>query len=194
MDLSKEEKDYVIKALCEDNYDPRIEGMFNGDFAAVEINDGGAFSVFNIIFKKDERPFLSFTKGDADAIRKIILKIPNTEVVYRNACADYYIICDSSYGWRVIPQWHSPNHLELGHYGNDGKLERRFGTIWFDHNTVLSEYGWKLLRESPVTTIRYTRECDQTLYDAGDDFKKKINEIYNEMSDSDKLLLELGCD
>ena len=189
MNITSEEKEFLIEELCSGIYNPKIESIFNGNFAGVEID--GRIMLF--IFK-DIDAFAEFSCADANIIRRILLKIPNAELVYSNADEGHYIICDSSYGWRVIPHWISSDYLGLGHYGYDGKLERYFGTISFEHSTVLSEYGWKLLRESPVTTIRYTRECDQTLYDAGDDFKKKINEIYNEMSDSDKLLLELGCD
>ena len=194
MNITSEEKEFLIEVLCGDVYDPQIEALFNGDFAGVEIDGCRVYFVFK------ENRFSLFTiaalvrYGDIDMIRRILLKIPNAELVYSNADEGHYIICDSSYGWRVIPHWISSDYLGLGHYGYDGKLERYFGTISFEHSTVLSEYGWKLLRESPVTTIRYTRECNQMLYDADDDFKKKINEIYNEMSDSDKLLLELGCD
>lgn len=191
MNITSEEKEFLIEVLCGGIYDPKIESIFNGNFAGVEID--GPMMLF--IFKdRDAFNFRAFSYADVNMIRRIILKIPNADLVYSNVKDEYYIICDSSYGWRVIPTYWSYNYLQFGHYGYDGKLERYFGTISFGHSTVLSEYGWKLLRESPTTTIRYTRECDQRLYDADDDFKKKINEIYNEMSDSDKLLLELGCD
>lgn len=189
MDITSEEKEFLIEALCGDIYNPRIESIFNGNFAGVEISGRTALFVF-----KNRVIFSALTYADVNMILRIILKIPNADLVYSNVKNEYYIICDSSYEWRIIPTYWSHNYLGLGHYGYDGELERCFGNISFRHSTVLSEYGWKLLRESPITTIRYTRECDQMLYDADDDFKKKINEIYNEMSDSDKLLLELGCD
>ena len=187
MNITSEEKEFLIEALCCGFYNPRIESIFNGDFAGVEISGRTALFVF-----KGGDAFSALTYADVNMIRRIILKIPNAALVYSNVENGHYIICDSSYGWRIIPAYWSYNYLQLGHYGYDGELERYFGTMSFRHSTVLSEYGWKLLRESPVTTIRYTRECDQMLYDADDDFKKKINEIYNEMPDSDKLLLELG--
>ena len=191
MNITSEEKEFLIEVLCRGIYDPKIESIFNGNFAGVEID--GRIMLF--IFKdRDVFNFIAFSYAEVNMIRRIILNIPNTDLVYSSVKDEYYIICDSSYGWRIIPIYWSNNYLQLGHYGYDGELERYFGTISFGHSTVLSEYGWKLLRESPVTTIRYTRECDQRLYDADDNFKKKINEIYNEMSDSDKLLLELGCD
>lgn len=189
MNITSEEKEFLIEALCSGIYNPKIESIFNGNFAGVEING----SIMLFIFK-DRDVFAEFSCADANIIRRILLKIPNAELIYSNADEGHYIICDSSYGWRVIPTYWSYNYLQLGHYGRDGKLERYFGTIRFGHSTVLSEYGWKLLRESPITTIRYTRECDQRFYDADDDFKKKINEIYNELPDSDKLLLEIGCE
>ena len=191
MNITSEEKEFVIKVLCRGIYDPNIESIFNGDFAGVEIIGRKIYFVFK---DSDVFTFTAFSYADANMMRRIILKIPNADLVYSNVENEYYIICDSSYGWRIIPTYWSNNYLQLGHYGYDGKLERYFGAIRFRHSTVLSEYGWKLLRESPVTAIRYTRECDPMLYDADDDFKKKINEIYNEMSDSDKLLLELDCD
>ena len=190
MNITSEEKEFLIEALGGGIYDPSIESVFNGNFAGVEIKCRKIF----FEFKEDRVIIAEFSYANINMIRRIILKIPNAELVYSNVEDEHYIICDSSYGWRIIQVFSSSNYLGLGHYGYDGKLERYFGTISFRHSTVLSEYGWKLLRESPVTTIRYTRECDQTLYDADDDFKKKINEIYNEMSDSDKLLLELDCD
>ena len=190
MNITSEEKEFLIKALGGGIYDPSIESVFNGNFAGVEIK--GRMIFFQ--FKEDRVIIAEFSYANVDMIRRIILKIPNADPVYSNVDEGHYIICDSSYGWRVIPHWISSDYLGLGHYGYNGKLERYFGTISFGHSTVLSEYGWKLLRESPITTIRYTRQCDQRLYDADDNFKKKINEIYNEMSDSDKLLLELGCD
>lgn len=191
MNITSEEKEFFIATLCRGIYDPKIESIFNGNFAAVEIN--GRIMIF--IFKDiGEFTFTAFSYADVNMMRRIILKIPNADLVYSNVENEYYIICDSSYGWRIIPAYWSYNYLQLDHYGYDGELERYFGTISFRHSTVLSEYGWKLLRESPITTIRYTRQCDQMLYDADDDFKQKINEIYNKMSDSDKLLLELGCD
>lgn len=193
MNITSEEKEFLAKVLCRDVYDPKIEALFNGDFAGVDIDGRRVY----FVFKENRFTIAAFVRyGDGDMIRRIISKLPNTDVVYHNVDSDHYhyIICDSSYGWRIIQIFSSSNYLGLGHYGYDGKLERYFGTISFRHSTVLSEYGWKLLRESPITTIRYTRECNQMLYDADDDFKKKINEIYNEMSDSDKLLLELGCD
>ena len=190
MNITSEEKEFLIKALGGGIYDPSIESVFNGNFAGVEIK--GRMIFFQ--FKEDRGIMEEFGYDIVDVIRRIILKIPNANLVYSNVDDKHYIICNSSYGWRIIPAYYSSNYLELGHYGYDGKLERYFGTIIFRHSTVLSEYGWKLLRESPITTIRYTRECDKTFYDVDDNFKKKINEIYNEMSDSDKLLLELGCD
>ena len=190
MNITSEEKEFLIKALGGGIYDPSIESVFNGNFAGVEIK--GRMIFFQ--FKEDRVIIEEFSYDIVDVIRRIILKIPNANLVYSNVDDKHYIICNSSYGWRIIPAYYSSNYLELGHYGYDGKLERYFGTIIFRHSTVLSEYGWKLLRESPITTIRYTRECDKTFYDVDDNFKKKINEIYNEMSDSDKLLLELGCD
>ena len=190
MDITSEEKEFLIKALGGGIYDPSIESVFNGNFAGVEIK--GRMIFFQ--FKEDRGVIEEFSYDNVDMIRRIILKIPNANLVYSNVDDGHYIICNSSYGWHIIPAYWSSNYLELGHYGYDGKLDRYFGTISFRHSTVLSEYGWKLLRESPITTIRYTRECDKTLYDVDDDFKKKINEIYNEIPDSDKLLLELGCD
>lgn len=190
MNITSEEKEFLIKALGGGIYDPSIESVFNGNFAGVEIKSRKIF----FEFKEDRVIIAEFSYANVDMIRRIILKIPNADPVYSNVENGHYIICDSSYGWRIIQIFSSSNYLGLGHYGHDGKLERYFGTISFRRFTVLSEYGWKLLRESPITTIRYTRECDQKLYDADDNFKKKINEIYNEMTDSDKLLLELGCD
>ena len=190
MNITSEEKEFLIKALGGGIYDPSIESVFNGNFAGVEIKGRKIF----FEFKEDRVIIAEFSYANVDMIRRIILKIPNADPVYSNVKNGHYIICDSSYGWRIIQIFSSSNYLGLGHYGHDGKLERYFGTISFRRFTVLSEYGWKLLRESPTTTIRYTRQCDQMLYDADDNFKKKINEIYNEMPDSDKLLLELGCD
>lgn len=190
MGITKNERDYVIKALCGDIYDPKINGIFDGDFAGVEIN--GDEMLF--VFKECKLPFAAFNTGDIDKIREIILKLPNTNVVYHDVNRAHYIICDESYGWRVIPNWISSDYLGLDHPGNDGTSEIYFGAMSFRVSTVMSDYGWKLLRESPVTTIKYTKYCNQKLYDADDDFKKKINEIYDNLSDSDKLLVELGCD
>ena len=191
MNITSEEKEFLIYVLCRGIYDPKIESIFNGNFAGVKID--GRIMLF--IFKDgDVFRFKASSYAEVNMIRRIILMLPNADLVYSNVKDEYYIICDSSYEWRVIPAYWSNNYLQLAHYNYSCESERYFGAISFRHSTVLSEYGWKLLRESPVTTIRYTRECDPMLYDADDDFKKKINEIYNEMSDSDKLLLELGCD
>ena len=191
MNITSEEKEFLVEALSRYVYDPNIESVFNGDFAGAEIKGRKIY----LVFKESRATIAAFIHADAvNIVRRILLKLPNADLVYSNVYKGHYIICDSSYEWRVIPSWSSSDYLALAHYDYSSGFERYFGTISFGHSTVLSEYGWKLLRESPVTTIRYTRECDQRLYDADDNFKKKINEIYNEMPDSDKLLLELGCD
>ena len=94
MNITSEEKEFLIKALGGGIYDPSIESVFNGNFAGVEIKGRKIF----FEFKEDRVIIAEFSYANVDMIRRILLKIPNADLIYSNVDEGHYIICDSSYG------------------------------------------------------------------------------------------------
>ena len=175
----------------------QIEGSNDGyydNYILVTGKDGNAHEMADLSFRYIalNTRFAQFKKDDAAFIIDFISRrFDKLKLAFSSSVAHVFVE-DINVMRAVACFTYDTNEFEVIMYSN----AIDYGTLYFSENNAnVSDYMWNIiLNNRDNVNCMMSAYVSGATYSASDNIKKRIKALYESLSDSDKLLLELGED